>query len=662
MNTIYRPRHDELSPASTSPYDSSIASPEQKFEPVSNGKKVVNSTKAPIGLHLRKAVKRTTSVDMLCIVLPLCSLVLWSLSLKFVNLGQMTDLGLVSVLPPLFIIALVVLIISFCLALQQPQMRQPILLLHLVLLVFMLYGITTLVESAPRFSDVYKHAGYVEYIMRTVTFDPKIYIYSGWPVFFALSAFVTQIAGYHSALSFVGWAPVFFNLIYLGPLYIIFTSATTDKRLMWLGLWFFVLTKWVEQDQFAPQALNFFLYLVIIAILVKWFKVPSGVQLHIRRQRRQLLDRFPLPAQRLFEWLTAPDMLRTPTQPGQRIGLLVILIIIFALVVSSHPLTPFFIVASVSALVIFRRCTPFWLPILMSIMIAAWIIFMAQPFLAGYSNLVTGSIGHVDIASNLTDRLAQGDPEHKFIAAMRAIMSVFICGLALVGGIRRWRKGYRDLTYVLLAIVPLLLFVAQSYTGEMFIRVYLFSLPLMAFFAASLFYVRPTSATSRWMTAAVLGISIVLLGGFLFTRYGTERLEYKTNDEINGVRYLYSIAPPNALFLEVWDGIAWQFQDEEKYSSYSVIAVLPDAVATQNVDAVAQFIENANPAKTYLIFTRSQKAMADSEGLPPGMLDRFEAALLRSGKFQLLYSNPDAQVLKYLPSSRRQIEGHKPGR
>jgi hypothetical protein len=609
----------------------------------------LNMSKILTGLQLPSIVKVLKPIDSLSILLPLCAIILWSTSLKDVDIRGMTDLGLVSVLPPSTIIALIILTISFCLALRPPRLRQPIILLHLVLLVFMLYGVTTLLEEAPRFVDVYRHAGYVEYIMRNGTVDPKLDIYFDWPVFFILSAFVTQVAGYHSALSFVGWASVFFNLIYLGPLYIIFTSATTDKRLVWLGLWFFFVTKWVSQDHFSPQAFDFFLYLVIIAILLKWFKVPTAAQLHIRKQRWQLLSRFPLPAQRLVEGLRGPDMLRTPTQPGQRAALLVILILIFALVVSSHPLTPFFLVASVSILVIFRRCTPFWLPILMSIMTAAWIIFMTQPFLAEHFDLVIGSFGHADISSNLIDRL-QGDPEHKFIAAMRVIMTAFIWGLAFVGGARHLRKGYGDLTYVLLAIAPFPLFVANSYTGEILIRIYLFSLPLMAFFAASLFYTRPTSAPSQWMTAAVLGISIVLLGGFLFTRYGTERLEYKTNDEINGVRYLYSIAPPNSLFLQAYGGTAWQFQDYEKYSGYELDDALPDAVETQNVDAIVQFIEEqTNYPKTYVIFTRSQKATADSDGMPPGMLDQLQKALLASGKFKMVFSNPDAQIFEYVP-------------
>src|SRR6266487_849605 len=106
-------------------------------------------------------------------------------------------------------------------------------------------------------------------IMRTGSVDPGLDAYFNWPGFFVLSAFVTQIIGYHDILPLAAWAPVFFNLIYLGPLYMIYTSATTDKRLVWLGPWFFYLTNWIGQDYFSPQGFNFFLYLVIIATLLK---------------------------------------------------------------------------------------------------------------------------------------------------------------------------------------------------------------------------------------------------------------------------------------------------------------------------------------------------------------------------------------------------------
>jgi len=518
----------------------------------------------------------------------------------------------------------------------------------------MLYGIENLVEEAPRFAVVYRHAGYTEYIMRTGSVDPNLDAYFSWPGFFVLSALVTRIAGYHDILSYAGWAPVFFNLIYAGPLYMIFTSASTDRRLAWLALWFFYLTNWVGQDYFSPQGLNFFLYLVIIAMLLKWFKVPSKVQPRGGRQRWQRLSRFSFLVQGPYEWLTTTDMLRTPTESRQRTALLVILLIIFAFVVSSHPLTPFFVIASVMALVIFRRCNPRWLPILMAIVNALWIIFMTQTFLAGHSSTVFGNFGQVgsNVSASVTQRVIQGNPEHSFIAEMRLIMTGFIWLLACLGGVRRIRKGRRDITYILLAVAAFPLIVTQQYGGEMFLRIYLFTLPLMVFFAAALFYTThrfSIRGTSPWMTAAIICTNLVLLGGFLFTRYGNERMDYMTYQEVAGVRYLYSIAPPNSMLIEGWDDTPWQFQDYEKYSYYSMTDILPDAVVTRNVNSIAQFIESQKYPVAYMIFTRSQKAQANSfYGLPPGSLDQLENALIKSGKFQMIYNHPDAQIFIFI--------------
>lgn len=588
------------------------------------------------------------SADM---ILPFAAIVLWSLSLPSVDVGRMTDLGLVSVLPASIIIALVILTISFCLTLRQPKLRVPIILLHLFLLIFMLYGITTLVEEAPRFAVVYRHAGYTEYIMRTGSVDPSLDAYFSWPGFFVLSAFVTQVTGYHDILPLAAWAPVFFNLIYLGPLYMIFTSATADKRLVWLGLLFFYLTNWVGQDYFSPQGFNFFLYLVIIAILLKWFKVTKEAQPRISGQLERLLGRFSPLAQRLYIWLTAPDTLCTPSQPQQRRALLIGLVIIFALVVFSHPLTPFFVLASVTTLVIFRRCTPRWLPMLMALMTGAWIIFMTQAFLAGHLYFVTGNLGQVSntITANVTARVIQGSPEHIFIVVMRVVMTAAIWGLAFVGAVFRLRRRYRDVSYILLAIAPFSLIVANSYGGEMLLRIYLFSLPPMVFFAAAPFYTTSNPGMSRKMTVAVAGVSLILLGGFLFTRYGNERMDYITYAEVDGAHYLYSIAPPHSLLIDGWDAGPMQFQDLEKYSYASLADVPSNAITAQDVNVIVQLAQSQNTSDAYLMITRSQKAAAElSSGLAPGALDRLEDALLRSGKFELIYSNPDAQILKYV--------------
>lgn len=604
------------------------------------------------GRELEKSVRVASRVslvrDAASVLLPIFALVLWSLSLHAVNIRLMNDLGLVSVLPASIIIALLLLTLSFCLGLNQQRLRAPIMLLHFLLLIFMLYGITTLVEEAPRFAIVYRHAGYTEYIMRTGTVDPGLDAYFNWPGFFIFSAFLTQIAGYRDILSYAAWAPFFLNLIYLGPMYVIFTTATNDKRIIWLGLWFFCVTNWIAQDYFSPQGLNFFMYLLIIAILLKWFKTPVSTLPRQLPQRLQHLGRLTSPVQKLYTWLTASDMLPA-SQPRQRPLLLASILIIFAFIVFSHPLTPFLTIISVAALVLFGRCTPRWLPIAMIAMTALWFIFMAQTYLVGHIASLLSDVGQLRnaVTDNVTSRVVEGNPQHSFIVQIRLVMTLFVWGLAFAGAILRLRKGYHDVTYILLAVAPFPLLLVQTYGGEMLLRIYLFTLPLMVFFAASLFYTSPIRSKSLWMKGAVVATCIVLLGGFLFTRYGNERSDYITNAELAGVRQLYHVAPSGSLLLAGWDGTPWQLQDYEKYNLDTMSDTLSSAVVTKNVDAIVQSIESTQSPKTYLIFTRAQKATAQADGLPSGTLDQLEHALLASGKFTSIYDNADAQILLF---------------
>jgi hypothetical protein len=588
---------------------------------------------------------------MVLLLLPLDAFMLWFNSLRYVDVGHMNDLGLVSVLPPTMIIALIILSISFCLSLRQPQGWVLIITLHLFLLIFMLYGVTTLVEEAPRFSTVYQHAGYTEYIMRYGAVDPTLDTYFNWPGFFILSAFVTRVAGYQSALSFASWSPVFFNLIYLGPLYMIFTTATVDKRQVWLGLWFFALTNWVAQDTFLPQSFGYFLYLVILAILLRWFKVTPKLQPGGQGSLWQHLSRVSPKTEKFHQWLTAPDDRIIASQPRQRVALLFILVACFAVIVFSHPLTPFFVIVTVTALVIFNRCRPRWLPILMAIMTGAWIILMTRAFLVGHVSMVTGDIGHIGsaVSANVTNRVGQGSPEHNFIVRMRIIMTIVVWGLAVAGGVLRLYRGHRDITYILLAAAPFPLFFVQQYGGEMLLRIYFFTLPAMVFFASALFFPALASKTPFPMIAAIAGISILLLSGFLFTRYGNERVDYMTAAEVDGVHQLYRIAQPGSLLLQGWDGTPWRYQEYEKYDYQSMSDSLSNAVVTQNVDIIIRFIHEENRPDAYLIFTRSQKAWAETlSGLPVGSLDRLETALLTSKRFKLIYKNSDAQIFEYL--------------
>jgi hypothetical protein len=591
---------------------------------------------------------------VLSVLLPALSLLLWLFSLRHVSVYAMNDFGLISVLPIGIVIALVILMASFSLLLYQIPLRPLILIFHLLILILILYGTQNFIEEAPRFGIVYRHAGYTEYIMRTGSVDPRLDAYFSWPGFFVLSAFLTRIAGYPDILSYAGWAPIFYNLLYAGPMFMIFTVLTTNARLIALGLWFFYLTNWIGQDYFSPQGLDFFLYLVIIAIMLKWFTVPAASHTrHYAWLSRHLPCNSSLIAH-LLRWLTSHDTQSLPASGKQSKALLCCLLVIFAFIIFSHPLTPFFALASVAALVVFCRCSPRWLPLVMTAMTLAWLLFMTRSFLAGHSSMVIGSVGHVgsSLSSNVTSRVTHGNVEHSFVAAIRIVMTVLVWLLALLGVLRRVGRGHRDTTLLLIAVAPFPLIAAQAYGGEMMLRVYLFTLPMMLFLVAALFYPSHRLSTYRpsWrMIAAILGLCYVLLFGFFFTRYGNERMDYMTYEEVQGLRQLYRIAPPRSLLLQGWSDSPWQFRDYEKYNCHSLDNLFPDVVETRDVGTIVHYIDQQSYSRAYIIFGRTQKVTAESfSGLPSGALDRLESALIKSKKFQVIYSTRDLQILQYV--------------
>jgi 4-amino-4-deoxy-L-arabinose transferase-like glycosyltransferase len=273
-------------------------------------------------------------------------------------------------------------------------------------------------------------------------------------------------------------------------------------------------------------------------------------------------------------------------------------------------------------------------------------------FLAGHMSDVVGGF-HLfsSFSQNVTNRVA-GNPQHTFIARIRIYMSVLVWGLALISAFIRWRRGHRDATIVLLALTPFPFFIIQPYGGEMLLRSYLFSLPSMVFLMAALFYNISGLKRGYWRVVASVCLCLILLGGFFYTRYGNENMDYMTNDEVAGVEYLYSIAPAHSLFLGGWDGAPWHYKDYEKYVLVSLSdSHLFHAASTQDVNAIVQYLQShrLKGGNVYLLFTRSQKTTFDSmSGLPPGSLDQIEEKIAASGDFNLVYHNPDAQIYQFI--------------
>ncbi len=571
---------------------------------------------------------------------------LWLGSLRRVDLDRMTDVGLISTLPPPMFAALIVLTVGFVLALRERPLRTPLLLLYIATLIFMLYGVAMLVEEVPRFQGGWKHAGVIDYIVRAGNVNPQIDAYFNWPGFFILGALVTEVGGLASPMSLVGWAPVAFNLLYLGPLWMIFGAVTTDRRLIWLAVWFFYTTNWIGQDYFSPQALNYFFYLVIIGTLLRWFRSPKPIAFQFFGGRLAFPLEGRLPTT-IYRWLAPSDSPATPTSLGQRVALLAVLAAIFAAVVSSHQLSPFATLVSVVALVVFNRCSPRWLPILMGLMIAFWLNVMATAYMAGHGEAVTGQVGNVGTAvgANVTARF-EGSAGHVFVVYVRIGLTLALWGAAVLGALRRFWNGQRDLTFALLGAAPFPLAVAQPYGGEMLLRVYLFSLPFVAFFVAALFYTVGRVGRSRWTTIATGVATVVWVIGFLFIRYGNERMDRYTTDEVAATRHLYSIAEPGSVLIAGTPNTPWKDRDYERYRYRSLTNELTwdPATVANPVDATAAAMVNPDYPATYLIITESQIANDDLFVELPVPLRELLPALQQSSKFRVIYANDDATI------------------
>ena len=574
--------------------------------------------------------------------------ILWALSLPGLDMRQMNDLGLVSVLPPVYFAALALLSASFALAVNSRKTPGWLLFLHVVLLILIIHGTPALTYETLRYGWAWNHVGVTDYILKfgrvdpNITYESGLKIYHNWPGFFALGALFTAAPGFTSALQVAGLAPVFFNLIDIGPLLLISGAFVRDQRLKWLAVWFFFLGNWIGQDYFSPQAMSYYLYLVIIGICLTWFGARPRPYLRIPGSEGA--------AGRLegwWNWLSGPggadDEPSRASTPPRRMGLMAMVILAFGAMASSHQLTPFVTLIAVGLLVVACRCSARSLPILMAVIALTWVMYGAWSWVGENVPWVLQTFGQLGENSALRNPSLRSDGQ-VVIARTALGMSILLYVLGAAGLGRRWRNARRDLPYLLVAGAPIPMMFATSYGGEMTLRVYLFTLPYVAFFAAALLYPTMESGRSRLTSVAVFVVSIVLVAGLLFAYFGRERMNYFTQDEVDAMSYLYAVAPTGSLVVgEDFTDFPTHFENAERLNHRSLTSF--QGVRTDPLGTLIDVMGDSRYAASFMIISRSQRIMIEMNNLlPPGNVDLIEELLKQSGRFQSIYKNRDAEI------------------
>ena len=501
------------------------------------------------------------------VALAVGSAVGWVLAVSALDPRLMTDLGLISVLPPVTFVFIALLCAAFALALSMRRPITAVLLTIVVVFVVMIYGAPALLEDMPRFATAWLHVGFADTIARTGELYPLRDARFDWPGFFTLFAFLSSATAYEDLVPILAWVPPIIMLLYLGPLYLIFRAADADERLTWLAIWLFYLVNWVGQDYFSPQAFNFLLFLASIAIILTWFHREPGAPLLGRRIGEKARAWLPtrltsIGIDHLGRW-RGPGGERFTRR--QQVGLVAIVVLLFGASVASHQLTPFALLGGVIGLTVFRRTQLTGLSVVMIVMASAWLLFMTTTYLSGHLADLLADIGRAgEIADrNIGSRLS-GSPGHLQVVQVRLGLTIGVWALALIGGVRRLISGHLDLTMALLAVAPFGLMLLQAYGGEMLLRVYLFSSPFMAFFAAAAFI--PTAKALTWRTTNALAIaSVVLASLLLLARYGNEKVDYITPEEYEVIAFVTAAAQPGDMIGAPNHAIPLEYREWEQH-------------------------------------------------------------------------------------------------
>ena len=622
---------------------------------------------------LGRAVSWTPAV-----LLPL-AIALWASALPLIDLGRMNDFGLVSVLPARIWAGFAVLMASFVVCLWRADEKRLLLTLHVLVLIVMFYGIPSLVADSPRGPIVYRHAGITENLVRTGLVDSRQDAYFNWPAFFMFLGSVVKIGALPSALTLATWAPVVINVLYLPPLLMIMRTLTRDSRLVWGAVLLFYVTNWINQDYLAPQSFTYLSYLTVIALVLRYLRPRSAADLGsprvagwVRRSRWTSWAGWPFPLQPPPRPAGA-----TSTLTGRPAALVTLLVVVlFGAATASHQLTPYAIFLSITLLVITGHCRVRGLPVLLGVILVTWTVFVAHGYIDGHlAQIAEGSGLGQSATANITQRLS-GSEQHLLVVRERLMLSAWVWLLALLGGIYRFRTGHADHAAAVLAIAPIPLFLLP-YGGEVLLRLYFFMLPFVAFFAAAPLVpsetrrgVGPTGrrpAVLRTVRDGVLFgvVGSLLLAASFVARYGNERMDTFSPAETAAVHELYRIAPLGSYLMAETNYLPWKYQDYEwsktdptrrrhKYLSLAdEWSVAPDRSVREMVLWTGETLRaNATLQREagFLILTSSQRAHEEIlGGLGQSTMDQFERLLMRSGKFRLVYSNPDAKIYARIP-------------
>jgi hypothetical protein len=268
---------------------------------------------------------------------------------------------------------------------------------------------------------------------------------------------------------------------------------------------------------------------------------------------------------------------------------------------------------------------------------------------SGHLADVFGSVGQLSssLNQNLGDRVS-GASSRIVVQEVRIGLTVALLALAADGFVRRLRAGYGDLTLVILGLIPFTVVGVQSYGGEALLRALTFGTPFLVILAA--FAVVPRTGASKWVAVVLVPLTLVLSVAFLVARFGNNAWDRVTPDELTALQYTYDHAAPGSLIIPIAsNGLGYGYRDLENFQPFPQSD--RDVV---NTLAAAETQLNRPGRKSYLVVTRGQEEFGTLYvGLPRDWGLKLVRELLTTGRYQLIFSNHDSDVVTRIGGATR---------
>jgi hypothetical protein len=583
---------------------------------------------------------------------------LWVLSLTRVRISDMAGHGLIDALPASYYVAFGLLLIGFAAAMQRDPLPARLLWAYVLAFIGFLHATGPLLYDDPRFAWTYKHLGVIDLIAKTGATDRHVDIYNNWPGFFALNAWLSTAGGV-APIAYAAWAPLLLTTLDVLVVRFALRGLSNDARLLWTATWIFVLANWNGGDYLAPQGFGFAIGVSIVGICLRC-RLPRRPR---PRWREHVLGRLVRwPARPLLDWLRSrlparDDPAPEPVLPPMRAGAALALgAVCFLAVVVSHQLSPVMVIAAVCGLALAARKVPLWVPAVM-VAVEGWWVFLALPFLSGRFDLLAfDPLARPPTGATGTIGLPGLELHGVMLRGLFAVMAL----LAVIGAIRRWCSGHRDLAVGVLIIAPAAIDLIQPYGGEGTFRAFLFALPWLSFFAAAA--CRPERARAGIARGAstlrLLFVTAAITALMLYVFFGLELVNRIDRDDVRASAWYETHAPPGSMSIYLAPNFPGRLSF--RYASLYAASGPPSPSLTEEPGftghdpgpGVTRIIDRVfrrnGKSRGFVVLNDSQERYSRLYGLlPSGSFARVERILSDDPAFRLVYRTAGARIWAY---------------